>query len=71
MIKTKYIFKTLPFTTAALDRAMNEVAKLKAKDRKYLEQALVGEFESIDSIDHQYMTLADVSRVLKDLNLRK
>lgn len=62
-------FNTLPFTLAAGKYAMEKIATAKAKDRKYIEQAFISEFEDIYSITHQYMTLGDVNRVLKTLKI--
>lgn len=65
-----YTFKDIEFTTAARQFALEKIAQQKPKDRKYLEQALAGEFGEIESVDHQYMTLADVLRVLKSLKIK-
>lgn len=64
-MKTNYTFKDIAFTTAARQFALEKIAQQKQKDRKYLEQALAFEFGDTESIGHQYMTLADVIRVLK------
>ena len=64
-----HTFKDICFTTSALALAKEKIASLKAKDRKYLEQALSNEYEEIYSREHQYMTVADVGRVLKILKI--
>lgn len=63
-------FDNLPFTLSADRKVLDVLSEMKVKDRYYLQQALVNEFEEIEAIDHQYMTLADVNRVLKILNLK-
>lgn len=62
-------FGNLPATAAARVEMIETVAEMKAKDRKYFEQACVNEWEEIESDAHQYMTLADVIRVKKILKI--
>lgn len=63
-------FNTIQFTTAARNYAMECIAKLPARHRKYLEQALVHEYEETYSDNHQMLNLADVNRVLKVLKVK-
>ena len=69
-------FNNVPFTTAALKLAKEKIASLKQKDRKYLEQALCHEYDTIqDSMQdggefHDYMLVSDVQRVLNILKIQ-
>ena len=69
-MKKNYTFKNIEFTASARDFAFEKIAEQKQKDRIYLQQALAGEFGEIESDTHQYMTLADVIRVLQKFNIK-
>jgi len=63
-------FNEIYFTTSGRNLAMETLENMENNDRRFLEQALVHEYEETENIDHQMLTAGDVLRVVEVLKIQ-